>query len=307
MEGTSGQPVQPLIACVGHAALDHIFQVDSFPTQATKTPARSYRATGGGMAANAAVAAARLGARVRFVGAVGADLAGEVVRQQLAQEGIDLTHLQVVAGAATSVSSVIVDRQGERHIFNHRGDALARAALPPDQALAGCDAILVDPRWVAGAIHALNRARRQGCLSVLDADIAPREDLAALVPLADWAVFSEPGLALWCPGCDVPAALQQARDQGARHSAVTLGAHGLVFSTGNSQQQLPAFAVQVQDTLGAGDVLHGALAVALARGMPAHGAFRYASAAAALKCTQFGGARSAPTDTALNEFLKGVP
>ena len=268
MSSPSGMSGDPLIVCVGHAALDHIFQVDTFPVHATKTPARSYQATGGGMAANAAVAAVRLGARVRFVGAVGDDLAGAVVREQLAQEGIDLVHLQVVAGAATSVSSVIVDRLGERYIFNHRGNSLARAALPPDRAFEGCDAVLVDPRWMAGATRALYWARAHACLSVLDADIAPREDLAALVPLADWAVFSEPGLRLWAPGCDVAIALEQARTQGAQHSAVTLGAQGVVFTAADGLHAMDAFPVDVSDTLGAGDVLHGALAVALARGMP---------------------------------------
>ena len=307
MKSSAALAGHPLIACVGHAALDHIFQVDTFPVQATKTPARSYQATGGGMAANAAVAAARLGARVRFVGAVGDDLAGGVVREQLAQEGIDLTHLQVVAGATTSVSGVIVDALGERHIFNHRGNALARAALPPERAFEGSDAVLVDPRWMAGATRALHWARAKACLSVLDADIAPPEDLAALVPLAAWSVFSEPGLALWAPGWEVPAALQQARNQGAHHSAVTLGAQGVVFTAAEGLQAMAAFPVDVRDTLGAGDVFHGALAVALARGMPVHGAFRYASAAAALKCTQPGGARAAPTHIALSEFMKGLP
>jgi sulfofructose kinase len=70
---------------------------------------------------------------------------------------------------------------------------------------------------------------------------------------------------------------------------------------------MDAFPVDVSDTLGAGDVLHGALAVALARGMPHHDAFRYASAAAALKCTQSGGARAAPTHVALRDFMKGLP
>ena len=307
MNGFPGRQRQPVIACVGPAALDHVFQVDTFPAHATKTPARSYQATGGGMAANAAVAAARLGARIRFVGAVGDDLAGRVVGEQLAQEGIDLTHLQVVAGAATSVSSVIVDRLGERHIFNHRGDALARAAVPHDRVFADCDAVLVDPRWVAGAACALTWARAQGRLSVLDADIAPQADLAALVPVADWAVFSESGLGIWAPDCGVAAALQRARDHGARHSAVTLGEHGVVFTSANGLHEMAACPVHVLDTLGAGDVFHGALVVALARGMADQAAFRYASAAAALKCTRFGGARNAPTHDALNDFLKGLP
>ncbi|MCB2008512.1 MAG: sugar kinase [Rhodoferax sp.] len=297
-------PAQPLIACVGHCAIDHVFQIDSFPERATKTPAHRYESVGGGMAANAALACARLGARVRFVGAVGPDDAGRMVRRQLAAEGIDLTHLQEVPGTHTSASAIIVDRQGERHIFNHRGNALAGAHLPEDAVFDGCDAVLVDPRWPGGARAALMWARAHGRLSVFDADVAPQHDLAALVPLAAWAVFSEPGLAAWSGPVAQEEALLRAIYLGAGCAAVTLGAHGVVLVSDGRRQRIPAFPVQAIDTTGAGDVFHGALTLALARGMQSVDACAYASAAAALKCTQADGIRGAPTAQALDAFLR---
>ncbi|MEO7940261.1 MAG: PfkB family carbohydrate kinase, partial [Burkholderiaceae bacterium] len=219
---------RPLIGCVGHCAIDHVFQVERFPERATKTPAHRYQVVGGGMAANAALACARLGARVRFFGAVGPDDAGRMVRQQLTAEGIDLTHLQEVPGTHTSASAIIVDREGERHIFNHRGDALAHATVPGDDAFAGCDAVLVDPRWPAGARAALLWARKHDRLSVFDADVAPRHDLVALVPLARWVVFSEPGLAVWSGPVAQEEALLRAIYLGATCAAVTLGPNGVM-------------------------------------------------------------------------------
>lgn len=300
-------PDLPCIVCVGHAALDHVYSIGRFPDHPTKTPAHSYAAVGGGMAANAALAASRLGARVRFVGAVGDDTAGQAVRAQLAAEGIDLSHLQVVPQATTSSSAIIVDAGGERHIFNHRGDALARAQAPADDSFCGCDAVLVDPRWMTGAQTALRWARQHGRLSVLDADVAPREDLAALVPLADWAAFSEPGLKVWAGDCDIETGLRRALDCGASHAVVTLGERGAYLLAQGSLAFVPAFEVQAVDTTGAGDVFHGALALALAQGRAAMAALRYASAAAALKCTRAGGVRGAPDADAVDAFMNREP
>ena len=293
----------PLIACVGHCAIDHVFQVERFPERATKTPAHRYQTVGGGMAANAAVACARLGARVRFVGAVGPDDAGRMVRDQLGAEGIDLTHLQVVPGTHTSASAIIVDKQGERHIFNHRGDAMAHARVPDDAVFAGCDAVLVDPRWPAGARAALLWARAHDRLSVFDADVAPRQDLLALVPLARWVVFSEPGLAVWSGPVAQEEALMRAIYLGATCAAVTLGPNGVMLVSDARLRRVSPVPVQAVDTTGAGDVFHGALTLALARGVSASDACAYASAAAALKCTHPDGIRGAPTSVELRQFL----
>lgn len=283
--------------------MDHVYAVAQFPVRPTKTLAHGYQAKGGGMAANAAVALARLGASVRFYGAVGDDAAGRAVRDQLGAEGIDLSGLQSVAGAATSSSAIIVDGRGERHIFNHAGDALARASAPAPESFAACMAVLVDPRWVAGARAALLWARAQGRISVLDADVAPPDDLSALVPLAAWVAFSEPGLAAWAPDCDVAGGLRRARDQGAQHAVVTLGERGVQWLEADRIVTCPAFAVDAVDTLGAGDVFHGALVLALARGLPEHAAVRYASAAAALKCTRSGGVWGTPDAATVEAFL----
>ena len=295
---------RPLIACVGHCSIDHVFQIQDFPERATKTPAHRYQSVGGGMAANAALACARLGARVRFVGAVGPDDAGRMVRGQLAAEGIDLTHLQEVPGTHTSASAIIVDQRGERQIFNHRGNALANARLPDDAVFAGCDAVLADPRWPAGARAALSWARARGRLSVFDADVAPQQDLAALVPLAQWVVFSEPGLAAWSGPVAQEEALARAIYLGAGCAAVTLGAKGVVLVSDGQLRRVAPYPVRAVDTTGAGDVFHAALTLALASGMQPYEACGYASAAAALKCTQADGIRGAPTAQAVEAFLQ---
>jgi sulfofructose kinase len=257
---------------------------------------------GGGMAFNAAVAAARLGASVRFVGRIGDDAAAAYLRDRLRHEGIDIASLETVRGAATSVSAVIVDALGQRQIYNQRGDAIAHAHVLDSAVLAGAEALLVDPRWLPGAEAALHWARAQGVLSVLDADVAPAADLQRLVPLADWAAFSEGGLACWAPQVERGAALHRAVAQGARHALVTLGEQGSLRTDGAALMACPTPVVRPRDTTAAGDVFHGALAVALAEGQDIEAAVVFASAAAALKCERGLGALGAPTRQELEQW-----
>lgn len=294
-------PRRPVrIACVGHAALDHVFEVERFPTAATKTPAHRYRPGTGGMAFNAAIAAARLGAAVRMVGRVGDEAGVQMLRDRLRREGIEDRALENVRGAMTSVSAIVVDAAGERQIFNHRGDAIVRGHALDTRVLDGADVVLADPRWVAGADAALRWARARGVTSVFDADVAPAADLRRLVPLARWAVFSEPGLAVYAEPGDIEAGLGQALRDGCEVAMVTRGALNVMWMRrGGTLQQLAVPEVAAVDTTAAGDVFHGALAVALGERMAEGAAVQFAACAAAIKCLRGPGVLGAPTRSQL--------
>jgi sulfofructose kinase len=292
------------VACVGHASLDHVFEVDAFPAAPTKTPAHHYRRLGGGMSFNAAIAAARLGAAVRMLGRVGDDAAAAFLRERLAAEGIEARGLATVRGSETSVSAIVVNAQGERQIFNHRGDAISRAHALDTRQLAGADVVLVDPRWVAGAETALRWCRKHGVMSILDADVAPRADLQRLVPLAQWAVFSEAGLQSWRPGANASSTLPMVCKAGCAVAMVTCGEHGSWRSEGAAAVHQSAPRVVATDTTAAGDVFHGALAVALAEGASHEDAVQFASAAAAFKCERGAGALGAPRRPELARWLR---
>jgi sulfofructose kinase len=290
-------------ACVGHASVDHHFEIDQFASQPTKTPASSYRMLPGGMAANAAMAMAKLGAQVSLLGRVGDDAAGAFVRGAVQACGVQ-TQLETVVGGHTSVSSVVVDARGERQIFNHRGDALAKAHPLDVAQLRGARAVLVDPRWGDGSLAALQWAKANDVLGVLDADVAPQHILQKLVPIARWAVFSEPGLACYAPDAASQAdALARALAAGAQVAMVTLGERGVLWTRGQGLHSLPAFAVTALDTTGAGDVFHAALTWALSSMEGEISAIRFASAAAALKCTQRHGVMGTPSRLQVEQYL----
>jgi sulfofructose kinase len=283
---------------VGHASIDHVFEVQMLPSAPLKVSAQAYRTQVGGMTANAAVAASRLGARVRIHAPVGDDGWEGVFRAHFAREGVDAQGLVVVPGAQSSVAAVVVDARGQRLIIGHRGNAASQAPALAEDALHGADVLLTDPRCPSWCRSALEQARVRGITSVLDADVAPHEDLCALVALADWAVFSEPGLQAFAgEGATLESGLEAALHAGARHAVVTLGERGLLWLPAPGElQRMAAFeVVPVVDTTSAGDVFHAALGCALGRGQAPGQALRFAAAAAALKCTRPGGVLAAPT------------
>lgn len=289
---------RPRVVGVGHACIDHVFEVEAIPVSPVKVPARDYRAQVGGMTANAAVAAARLGANVRIVAPVGDDGWVDTFRAHFEGLGVDASGLVVVAGAQNSVAAVLVDASGQRLIVSRRGDAVLHAPALPVGALGDADVLLTDPRCPAWCLSALRQARERGLVSVLDADAAPTEDLRAAVPLAQWAVFSEPGLQAYAgPGSSPEQGLQAALESGAAHAVVTQGERGLLWlAAGGTPMHLPAVEVgHVVDTTAAGDVFHAALGCALGRGLPPQRALRLAAVAAALKCTRPGGVLAAPS------------
>jgi sulfofructose kinase len=290
-------------ACVGHASVDHHFEIDQFASRPTKTPASSYHMLPGGMAANAAMAMAKLGVPVTLLGRVGDDAAGAFVRSAVQACGVQ-AQLETVQGGHTSVSSVVVDARGERQIFNHRGDALAKAHPLDLGQLQGARAVLADPRWCEGALAALQWAKAHGVLGVLDADVAPQAILQKLVPAARWAVFSEPGLACYAPDAASQAdALARALEAGAQVAMVTLGERGVAWTRGQGVHTLPAFKVTALDTTGAGDVFHAALTWALSSMDDETRAIRFACAAAALKCTQRHGVMGTPCMAEVENYL----
>ena len=298
------------VICIGHSALDRLFTVEAWPQASAKVRANSLVEVGGGMAANAAVAVARLGGEPHFWGPVGDDSVADVMSTQLQAAGVDVRGLRRFAGLHSSTSAILIDARGERLIVSYRGTALEAPAdwLALDQ-IDSAGALLADVRWPQGSIAALRAARRAGIPSVIDADTAEPATLQSLAGEAEYAVFSESGLACFAGAGDIEGGLRRALALGARLAAVTQGERGVFWIEAGQPEGLrhvPAFAVRVVDTLAAGDVFHGAFALELARGKAPADGFRFAAAAAAIKCTRPGGRDGSPSRDEVERFLREV-
>lgn len=289
------------VVCAGTAVHDHVFQVETIPTSPSKHRAKAFRAVGGGNAATAAVAAARLGVPASLVFQTGDDTIGDAILAELADQGVDCGLARRVPGGVSSISAVIVDAAGERLILNYLDPAMPKdtdwiADLPADTG-----AVLADIRWPEGGLALLGKARKAGLPAILDADL-PRTP-NAMMEAASLVAFSAPGLRLVTGIEDPEAGLRQAARQFPATMMVTDGERGVFWLDGGTLRHCPAFAVQAVDTLGAGDVFHGALAVAIAEGRDLEGAVRFASAAAAIKVTRFGGRAGAPNRAEVEALL----
>ena len=330
-KGTEHPPLR--VVCVGHAALDYRFNIEHFPPTPQKVVAKDFEPMVGGMGGNAAIAATRLGVTTRLVSRVGDDAVGDTIVQALQAQGVDVSCVARLAGQTSSVSSVVIDAVGERMVIMARGDALHHPSAINLAHLQGAQAVLVDPRWAKGAYDALVWASQNKVVSVLDGDVALQADLQRLAAVAQWAVFSEHGLNDYAGRVLLDherlACLQRVIASGAQLAAVTLGSTGVLWTRGEKAQHLPAFLMKVKDTNGAGDTFHAALAVFLARCASEEtlssyecesqngnqsiiqtnqdqAAFRYASAAAALKCASGQGIMGAPFHKDVLEFIKTV-
>ena len=286
---------QTRVICLGLSALDQIWNVDTlFAGGSEKIKSRDYGSAGGGMAANAAVAVARLGGWAAFWGRGGDDAAGHEMRAALSAQGVDITQFRLFADGRSSVSGVLVDASGERQIVNFRGRFPEHADWLPLEQVRGMSAVLADPRWVAGAEALFRAARASNVPTVLDADIADPDVFEALLPWTDHAVFSEPALAGFAGSAD-DEALTRIAGFGCRVAAVTRGDKGVSLREGGVVASLPAFPVTAVDTTGAGDIFHGAYALAIGADLAVADAMAFAGAAAALKCTRAGGRAGIPT------------
>jgi sulfofructose kinase len=263
----------PALLCLGHAAHDTIYHVDRIPTTPAKVLASGYAESGGGMAANASVAAARLGARVQLWSRVGADPLGDRIIAELAAQGVDIHHVRRVPGCRSTSSPILVDDRGERLISTYNDPRLDPdpSWLPLDE-INALDAVLADVRWPAGAVRVLDYARQRGIPAVFDGDAGPADALLDLAARASHAMFSEVGLAIASGITDPGAGLARIAAHTTAVVGVTLGAEGCLWREGECERRAPAPRVQAVDTLAAGDVWHGGVRVGARR--EAHGCRR---------------------------------
>lgn len=291
------------IICVGHAALDRVYRIEAFPAAPTKVRALEHVESGGGMAANAAVAIARLGGKPELWSRIGDDAAGAGIRAGLKAEHVDIRYLQAFEGARSSTSAILVDDEGERLVVGMRDTGMpSDTSWLPLERVKDAHIVLGDLRWLEGVRTVFTAARKADVPTVLDADLGAREALDGLLRLTDYAIFSAPALREFAPGATDAERLAHVLSFGPRHAGVTLGGDGYAWREAKAEGRIPAFPVAVTDTTGAGDAFHGAFALMIAEGRSAADAARVAGAVAALKCTRLGSRAGLPSRSEVERF-----
>lgn len=273
------------VVVLGSANLDLISATTHLPQPGETIIASNYMELPGGKGVNQAIAAARMGARTAFIGCVGNDAAGQMLRTLLVSEGIDTSRLITVSGP-TGRAFITVDDNGENCIVVVSG-ANSNVGRQPIQ-LPSSHVILaqleIPVEVVAGVFE---QAKKSGTITVLNP--APAVTLSKeFISLCDFVIPNETeSAALHGP--------QELLKNGAPIIITTLGDQGSEITTHDSTVQIPPHAVNVVDTVGAGDAFVGALCAELARSTPLYEAVQIASIAGALATTTHGAITSLPT------------
>jgi ribokinase len=308
----------PRVVVLGSSNTDMTVRVPTLPAPGETLLGGSFLTGPGGKGANQAVAARRAGAEVVFLAAVGDDLFGRQALEHYGREGIDVSHVQVVAGAPSGVALIFVSEAGENMIAVAPG---ANAQLGPETVDRWPDSLFVSGDvLLAGlevpletVVRAVERARRAGMRIVLNPAPADpgllRHDLLRHVEV----LTPNRGEARLLAGSgDDPALAAKALlSLGLENLVVTLGSEGCVHfrrEAGAAEgDRIPAYPAVAVDTVGAGDAFNGALAAALAAGKPLRGAMAWACAAAALAVTRPGAQAALAERAAIDRLIAEHP
>ena len=207
-------------------------------------------------------------------------------------------------GVTSPLSSILIDRAGERSIVTYRDPRfLPEPPADPAALVAGASAMLVDDHLPDFVLPVVAAARHAGIPVVVDLE-KNNPGTEILRKLCTHLVFSAEGARDTAGTDKLELAMRRIAKQSRAFVAVTNGGDDILFMEDGEPQRLPAFTVKAVDTLAAGDVFHAAFTLALAERRSEREALRFASAAAALKCTRFGGIAGAPTRPELEGFLQ---
>ncbi|MFZ6688115.1 ribokinase [Undibacterium sp. SXout11W] len=294
--------MKPRITVVGSVNMDLVFRTPRMPALGETLHGHEFRQIPGGKGANQAVAAARQGAQVNFIGAVGDDGFGAFSKQCLSAEGIDITHLSTVAGVATGVAGILVEDAGDNSIVLAAG---ANACLQEQHieaarsGISGAQLLLCQLETpIATVERAIAVARAEGVKVILNP--APARDLSpALLKQVDFLILNETE-ASQLSGITVndqttaQTASEKLLAMGVVTIILTMGGNGALITQQAGSQFIKAIKVDVVDTTAAGDTFVGAFAVGIANGLTVLEASVEAQYTAALTVTRLGAQTSIP-------------
>lgn len=300
------------LAVLGSINADHILNLTSFPRPGETVIGKQYQIAFGGKGANQAVAAGRSGADIAFIACMGDDDIGQRIRQQLAEDHIDIAPVEVIAGESTGVALIFVNDEGENSIAIHAG---ANAALSPAlvekqrKIVENADALLMQLESPLESVLAAAKIARQHQTKVIlnPAPAMPLPD--ELLALVDMITPNETeaeiltGVAV-ASDEDAARAASVLHDKGIHSVLITLGSRGVWLSEAGKGERISGFKVQAVDTIAAGDTFNGALMTALLEGKPLPQAVRFAHAAAAIAVTRSGAQPSVPWREETDRFLQ---
>lgn len=303
---------RPSIVVVGSVNTDLTVQASRVARPGETLLGREFTVSHGGKGANQAVAAARLGAAVTFVGCVGRDNLGDDAVAALDDEGVDTRYIRRVNEHPSGVALIVVGDDGENAIIVAPGsnaELTAENVTDATPAFNEADVVLVQLEVPLPAVEqALTIGRSRGATTILNP--APAQPLSKhILSLVDWLTPNETEAALLAgeenKTSEKLASIGRSLiESNVGKVVVTRGSAGSTYISPDETFDVEPLRVDAIDTVGAGDAFNGALAVALGRGDAVREALRFASAAAAISVTRRSAQASMPTIDEVEHFMK---
>lgn len=246
----------PVGLFVGLSTIDVVYCVDKFPAPNTKVAAQSQDVFVGGPATNAAIAYAHLGGEASLVSGIGRHALADVIRKEAEARSIRHIDLSPAFDQPPAISSISVDAAGRRNVISANGARIAAAAAEVDErALEQARVVLVDGHFMPACQAWAAAAHARGVPVVLDGGSWKEgtEELLTNVAIAICSADFRP------PGCsNEEKTVRYLKQRGVKHVAITHGAEPVLFESGSSSGTLRVPQVEAVDTMGAGDIFHGA-------------------------------------------------
>lgn len=298
---------KPKITVVGSINMDLITETSRFPSPSETILGQNYTTSPGGKGANQAVAAARLGAEVSFIGCVGADLNGDELKNKLIEEGIDVTGIDTSKEKPTGIAQITVTPD-DNHIIVVPGanfELTLEWVEKNKELIINSDIVVVQleiPLPIVGEVFTL--ADQHGVPVLLNP--APAKELPEkFLKKITYFTPNETEFMLLtgtATEAEYEAAFQTLRQKGIQHVILTRGEQGVMFEKDQQLIKLPSRKVNVVDTTGAGDTFNGALAFGIASKQPLDQAVEWAIKASAHAVTKIGAQTGMPTKKEMEEL-----
>lgn len=296
----------PEVVGIGSAVFDVLMTTNGFPKEDTKMEGIETKTQGGGPCATALVAMSKLGVSSAYMGTLGDDMYGKIMKEQFERFGVETSHIRTIEGAISFHSVILLNLlNSSRTCVWNRGTVASPSEGDVDlESLKNAKVLHLDGHQLETAIYAAKKAREYGVEVSLDAG-GTYPGIERLLPLVDILIPSEE-FALKITGCKtaVEAAMVLWEKYRPKVLIITQGSRGGFLWENGTENRYPAFKVDAIDSNGAGDTFHGAFVAGRVKGMDVMEAATFASATSALKCTRFGAQEGIPGFDEVIEFMR---
>ncbi|MFQ5965603.1 MAG: carbohydrate kinase family protein [Candidatus Scalinduaceae bacterium] len=290
---------------LGQCCVDYLGIVEHYPGVDEKREVNNLTIQGGGPVATAMVTLSRLGVSTSFIGKISDDYFGNLIKESLIDENVNIDYIVVEKGKKSQLSFIAIEKEtGKRTIFWSRATV---TPLKPNEInkdlIRNARILHLDELMIESSLEAARCAKEVGVIVVVDAG-SLREGSLGLVKMADYFITSEDFAKQYYKSHEPKKVAREMLKIGAKVVIVTLGGRGSVTVSKEDCFYQPAFKIKAVDTTGCGDVFHGAFIYGLLQNWDLKTSVRFASATAALKCRSIGGRAAIPNLKEVKDFLK---